>query len=421
LILMALAPGTRLGAYEVVAMLGVGGMGEVYRARDTRLDREVAIKALPQRFASDPERLARFEREAKLLASLNQPGIAAIHGLEVVDRTSYLILELVDGESLAQRLTRGALPLDNALAIARQICEALEAAHERGIIHRDLKPANIMLARTGRVKVLDFGLARVADEPSSVDPAIAPTASAVGTQRGVILGTPAYMSPEQAAGQTADARSDIWSVGIVLFQMLTGRPPFGGDSVMRILAAVLTSESDWTTLPARTPLSIRKLLRRLLNKDRNRRLADVRDVSLEIDDALSPLAIDAPPATRRGSATPWWLAAALAAALLTVFVVWAPWRGTKVADRPSMRLNVDLGPDALANQSFDVAISPDGTRLAYPARTADGKILLATRLLSEPTPTLLAGTRGGRRHELNDRHVYLEQPGLQTFVQLVLE
>src|SRR5262245_27019440 len=165
---MARAPGTRLGAYEVVAMVGVGGMGEVYRARDTRLDREVAIKALPERFAADPERLARFEREAKLLASLNHPGIAAIHGLEEVDHASYLVLELVDGESLAQRLTRGVLPLENARAIARQICEALEAAHERGIIHRDLKPANIMLTRSGRVKVLDFGLARVAEEPSSV-------------------------------------------------------------------------------------------------------------------------------------------------------------------------------------------------------------------------------------------------------------
>jgi serine/threonine-protein kinase len=204
------------------------------------------------------------------------------------------------------------------------------------------------------------------------------------------------MSPEQAEGQTADERSDIWSFGVVLFQMLTGRQPFSGDSVMRILAAVMTSEPDWTTLPAETPSGIRKLLRRLLAKDRNQRLADIRDVRLEIDDAGSASAIDLPPPARRGSAVAWSLVAALAAALLTMFLFWAPWRGTKSADRPPMRLNVDLGPDALANQTFDVAISPDATRLVFPVRAQDGKVLLATRLLSESTQTILGGTEDAR-------------------------
>ncbi len=262
---MSLAIGTRLGAYEVLAPLGSGGMGEVYRACDTKLGRGVALKILPDAFASDPERLARFEREAKTLASLNHPHIAQIFGLE--DGGRALVMELVEGEDLAQRISRGPIALDEALPIARQIAEALEAAHEHGIVHRDLKPANVKVSADGTVKVLDFGLAKaVADDAVPADLSLSPTFTEA-TRAGVILGTVGYMSPEQARGKPVDKRADIWAFGVVLFEMLTGRMMFGGETVSDTLARVLERDPDWTLLPAATPPHVRELLARCLVKD----------------------------------------------------------------------------------------------------------------------------------------------------------
>src|SRR5262244_4036555 len=276
---MALAPGTRLGPYEIIAPLGAGGMGEVYRARDRKLDRDVALKALPDSFVHDPDRLARFQREAKVLASLNHPNIAHIHGLEESDGIRALVMELVEGEDLAQRLTRGAIPIDEALPIAKQIAEALEAAHEQGIIHRDLKPANIKVRDDGTVKVLDFGLAKALEpaSPSQVDVTNSPTITTPAQMTGVgtILGTAAYMSPEQAKGRAADKRSDVWAFGCVCYEMLTGRRAFDGEDVSDTMAAVLRAEPDWNRLPVNVPDHIRLLLRRCCEKDRGQRVSDM--------------------------------------------------------------------------------------------------------------------------------------------------
>ncbi len=278
-----LSPGTRLGPYEIVAPIGAGGMGEVFRARDTKLGREVAIKVLPAAFAQEAERVARFRREAQILAALHHPNIASIFGLEEEGTTLALAMELVEGEDLAARLKRGAIPVDEAIAVARQIAEALEAAHEKGIVHRDLKPANVKLTADGRAKVLDFGLAKAfAGDPmarsGSHDLSQSPTlATAAGTQAGVILGTAAYMSPEQARGKPVDKRADIWAFGVVLFEMLTGRQPFGGETVSDVLAAVLTRPVEPAWLPAATPAALRLLLRRCLERDPHNRLHDIAD------------------------------------------------------------------------------------------------------------------------------------------------
>jgi serine/threonine protein kinase len=292
---MTLAPGTRLGAYEIAALLGAGGMGEVYRGRDTRLDRDVAIKILPETFASDPERIARFQREAKTLASLNHPHIGAIYGLEESNGIKALVLELVEGPTLADRIAQGAIPLDEALPIAKQIAEALEAAHEHGIIHRDLKPANIKLKSDGTVKVLDFGLAKAA-EGSSIRPdlSVSPTiTSPAMTMGGVILGTAAYMSPEQAKGRAVDKRTDIWAFGCVLFEMLTRKRAFQGEDVSDTLAEIIKGEPDWRALPAQTPAAIIRLIRRCLIKDRKARLSDAAVLRLDIDETTAaPTATD---------------------------------------------------------------------------------------------------------------------------------
>src|SRR5262245_52024922 len=259
---MTLSPRAKLGPYEVVAPLGAGGMGEVYRAHDTRLGRDIAIKLLPMEVSQDAERLARFKREAHLLASLNHPHVASVHGLEELDGHLLLIMELVEGEDLAQRLSRGAIPVDETLQIARQIAEALEEAHEHGIVHRDLKPANSKLTPEGKVKVLDFGLAKayVGDGASSApDASHSPTVTKTGSESGVILGTAAYMAPEQARGKRVDRRADIWAFGVVLFEMLTGTRLFHGETTSDTLAAVLKSEPDWGALPTETPLRIREL------------------------------------------------------------------------------------------------------------------------------------------------------------------
>jgi len=291
---MALAPGTRLGPYEILSAIGAGGMGEVYRARDTKLGRDVALKVLPESFAADPERVARMHREAQVLAALNHSNIAAIHGFEDSGDVHALVLEFVDGETLAERIERGPIPLDEALPIVKQTAEALEAAHEQGIIHRDLKPANIKVRPDGTVKVLDFGLAKLAEAP--------PTAAAAHTQSplsmsptitspamtgvGVLLGTAAYMSPEQAKGRPADKRSDIWAFGCVVFEMLTGRRAFAGDEVSDTLASVLKLDPSWNQLPADVPLGIRQTLRACLQKDPKQRIGDAQSLRLALNGAF---------------------------------------------------------------------------------------------------------------------------------------
>jgi serine/threonine protein kinase len=261
---MAILSGRRLGPYEILSAIGAGGMGEVYQAHDTKLGRDVAIKVLPEAVAHDPERLARFQREAKMLAQLNHPNIATIFGLEHSDGTHYLVMELVPGDTLQQRVKRdGAVPVEEALTIAKQIAEALEAAHEKGIIHRDLKPANVKLTPEGKIKVLDFGLAKAFEgDASSVDIGNSPTLSQTATMQGVILGTAAYMSPEQARGKAVDKRTDIWAFGCVLYELLTGKQAFHGEDITEILASVVKSEPDWTALPANISPSIRILLQR---------------------------------------------------------------------------------------------------------------------------------------------------------------
>src|SRR6185369_9099809 len=304
------------GAFEVIGRLGEGGMGEVYRARDTKLGRDVALKILPPTAAMEPDRIARFKREAQVLAALNRPTIAAIYGFEESHGIQALVLELVDGATLAERISRGPIPIADALPIARQIAEALEAAHDKGIIHRDLKPANVAVTRGGEVKVLDFGLAKAlaleGASATSGDPSSSPTLTSPLTHAGiVILGTAAYMAPEQAAGRPVDRRADIWALGCVLFEMLTGRRPFDGQDITSVLARVIERDPDFTLLPADTPEPIRRLLRRTFEKNPARRLGSAHDAAIEIDDALAgagtAAAASAPVAAvaRSGARLPW--------------------------------------------------------------------------------------------------------------------
>src|SRR5512138_701330 len=283
---MTLSPGTKLGHYEVLSQIGEGGMGVVYLAKDRKLNRDVAIKVLPESLASDDDRVARFKREAQVLASLNHPKIAAIYGLEESGGVLALVMELIEGPTLADRIEASPIPLDDALPIAKQIAEALEAAHERGIIHRDLKPANVKVTHDGTVKVLDFGLAKVFEADSqTVDLSHSPTLIK-GTEAGMILGTAAYMSPEQAKGKTVDKRSDVWAFGCVLFEMLSGQKSFGGETLTDILAAVVRADPDWDALPTATPTAIRRLLRRCLTKDPKQRLRDIGEARIAIQELL---------------------------------------------------------------------------------------------------------------------------------------
>src|SRR5688572_12604999 len=396
---MPLTAGTRLAHYEIVAPLGAGGMGEVYRARDTQLDRDVALKILPESFAGDPDRLMRFTREAKTLASLNHSNIAAIYGVE--ERA--LVMELVEGEDLSEIIRSseaGGLPLGECLPIAKQIADALEAAHEQGIIHRDLKPANIKVRADGTVKVLDFGLAKALDpnvaghsHAPSKDPGseASPTmTSPAMTQMGLILGTAAYMSPEQARGRAVNARTDIWAFGCVLFEMLTGRPPFEGESVTDILGAIVHKDPDWSLLPPALPESLRHLLERCLAKDQKQRLHSIADVRLEIQDLLSRPRSTGPRATivpDRGMTTrerfAWGFAAVsvLAAASALALPRWgaSPAGNNRTAFRLSM----------LPSEGGEVsapAISPDGQRVAYSARRADGMPMVWVRDLDNSVP-----------------------------------
>ena len=374
---MSLAAGTRLGPYEILAPIGEGGMGEVYKALDTKLDREVAVKVLPAAFAGDPERLARFEREAKVLAALNHPNIAQIYGVE--ERA--LVMELVEGES-----PNGPMSFDDAWKIASQIAAALEYAHDKGIVHRDLKPANVKITPDGVVKLLDFGLAKAftnQKEPSA-NAENSPTLTIGATEVGVVLGTAAYMSPEQAKGKAVDKRADIWAFGVVLYELLTGDRLFKGQDVADTLAQVLTKEPDL----GRVPSHARKLLRRCLEKDPKQRLRDIGDASALLESG------DAPATVATKSKVPWIVAAALLA--ITIATTWIAWHATRPVDRPLMRLSVDLGPDAVAGQFTSTAISPDGARLVFPAKGSDGKQILVTRLLKEAKPTVLSGTENGR-------------------------
>ena len=311
---MSLNVGSRLGHYDVTALIGEGGMGQVYQATDTNLDRQVAIKVLPDAFASDADRLARFEREAKVLASLNHPNIGAIYGLEKSGDTRALVLELVEGPTLADRIAQGPIPIDEALPIAKQIAEALEAAHEQGVIHRDLKPANVKVKGDGTVKVLDFGLAKAfqpdaSDVSASMSPTISLTAAA--TQMGMVIGTAAYMAPEQAKGKTVDKRTDVWAFGAVLYEMLTGQKPFAGKDVSDTLAAVLRIDADFDALPDTTPPRLRQVLKACLQKEPRDRIRDIGDVSLAMKGTFETevAAADEPgPCRPRRSARPGlWL------------------------------------------------------------------------------------------------------------------
>jgi serine/threonine protein kinase/Tol biopolymer transport system component len=429
------AAGTRLGAYEITALIGAGGMGEVYRAHDTKLNRDVALKILPELFAIDAERLARFKREAQLLASLNHPNIAAIYGLEEAadvasgfpgpsgvegSRTGLaLVLELVEGPTLGDRIAQGPLPLDEALPIARQIAEALEAAHEQGIVHRDLKPANIKVRPEGTVKVLDFGLAKAFEgAPGPQDPAYvglsqSPTiTSPAATRLGTILGTAAYMSPEQAKGKAADKRADIWAFGCVLYEMLTGRRAFDGEEMTDVLARILERDVDFAALPASTPPAMRRLVRRCLDKDPRRRLRDIGDARIDIDalgrDPESE-SVSAQPVARTPRRQYWWAAAAvLAGGLLVGMAVGrslqlARTSSTGDVPAPLLRTTIDLPPDAplalgsdISDYGYNgpvVAMSPDGGWIAYVARTAAGRMLYVRDMSTGETHPL-RGTEG---------------------------
>ncbi len=407
---MSLAPGTRIGAYEITGAIGAGGMGEVYRARDTKLNRDVAIKVLPDAFAADPERLARFTREAQTLAALNHPNIAAIYGIEGDDGrisgTRALVMELVEGEDLSQHIARGAMPPGEVLPIARQIADALEAAHELGIVHRDLKPANIKVRADGTVKVLDFGLAKAMDPASSSTPdaANSPTLTAHATAMGVIVGTAAYMSPEQARGKSVDKRSDVWAFGAVLFEMLAGRPAFAGDTVTDIIAAVVTRDPDWTAIPASTPPAVLQLLTRCLDKDPKRRLRDIGDARFALEaerpSASASLAagIPVPPAIPEPRRRPWgWMAATALLAIATTLFAASSWRaGRRAPPTSTFELAIAAPADAefqVGSNSGNVIVSPDGTEVAFVAATSSaGTIWVRSLATDDARP--LSGTEG---------------------------
>ena len=371
---MPLSPGTHLGPYEILAPIGAGGMGEVYRARDTRLKREVAIKVSHEQFSD------RFEREARAVAALNHPNICTLYDVG----PNYLVMELVEGPTLAERIKEGVIPLDEALGIASQIADALEAAHEKGITHRDLKPGNVKIKPGGAVKVLDFGLTKQSRDHEGAVTESSPTLSMTATEAGVILGTVAYMSPEQARGRPVDKRVDIWAFGVVLYEMLTGQRPFQGEDVAQILAAVISKEPSWELVPVK----VQRLLKRCLEKDPQKRLRDITGVGLLLEE--TPQGPEPASTVPRHNRVPWAVAVAFGAISVALGVLL--WRPTRPTDRPLMRFSADLGPEAVEGANITAAISPDGARLAFVARGPAGKQQLATRLLDQAKPTLLPGT-----------------------------
>jgi serine/threonine-protein kinase len=385
-----LASGGRVGPYEILAPLGVGAMGEVYRACDTKLNREVALKVLPEPFARDHDRLTRFRREAQLLATLNHPNIAAIYGLEESNGAQALVLELVEGLTLADRIALGPLPLEEALTIGRQVAEALEAAHDKAIIHRDVKPANIKIAANGVVKVLDFGLAKVWVGAPQTDLSGSPRLTATDIAGRTIMGTPAYMSPEQARCKPLDRRTDIWSFGCVLYEMLTGRAPFAGETISDTIAAILDREPDWKALPHTTPVPIRRLLRRCLEKDRKRRLDSAADARLEFDDALAAPASEIPALAGHRSirAMPTAIALAVVAVIATL-ATWAVVRPASQVSAIPSRFAIVPPPSMPLNVSTvdrDLAVSPDGAQFVY--RAGGGPPTVGSQLMVRATDQL---------------------------------
>jgi serine/threonine protein kinase/Tol biopolymer transport system component len=396
---MALKVGDQLGSHEITALLGKGGMGEVYRARDLKLKREVAVKILPEEFSRDRSRLIRFQREAEVLASLNHPHIASIYGIEYSGNTPALVMELAEGPTLADRIRQGPIPIDEALAIARQIADALEYAHERGIIHRDLKPANVKVAGDDTVKVLDFGLAKaLGTTPSVEDIANSPTISHMTTGAGVLLGTASYMSPEQARAKLVDRRADIWAFGCVVYEMLTGKMAFRGESVTETLAAVLNNEPDWSALPAGTPPHVRVLLQRCLQKDAKQRLRDIGDARISLDEVPSLTPDHAPSLAAVGQANTrrWlWLVSGIAGLLLLATVLL---KFLYLRQQPAVPQVVSFEiplPENVAS-SGGFALSPDGSTLAFIGRGADGQARLWLRPLETLVARPIAGSEGAQ-------------------------
>ncbi len=383
--------------YEIREKLGAGGMGEVWLASDSKLGRDVALKVLPGIMASDPDRMARFKREAQVLASLNHPNIGAIYGLESAEGVQCLVLELVRGETLADRISRGALPPGEALDVARQIADAIESAHDQGVLHRDLKPGNVMLTPDGTVKVLDFGLAKAFEGDASAENLnVSPTITARSTMAGVILGTAGYMSPEQAKGKPVDRRADIWAFGVVLFEMLSGRQAFTGETASEVLAAVMMRDLEWNELPKDLPGPISRLLRRCLEKDPRRRLRDIGEARLMIEEYLAnPAAAEAAATTGTAAALParasrWpWLAAG-AFAVLTALVAWSPWR-SPAPPPPVMEFDVELSPEPLfSGYGAAAVLSRRGDRIAFVTEGESRTMFL--RELADPVPKPIAGT-----------------------------
>ena len=382
--------GKRLAHYEITEHLGSGGMGEVYQATDSKLGRSVAIKLLPEAFSSDSERVARFQREARVLASLNHPHIGGIHGIEESAGRLFLVLELVSGETLADRIARGPVPLDEAVAIATQIAEALEVAHDAGIIHRDLKPANIKVTADGQVKVLDFGLAKAlsSEEPVS-EVTHSPTMSLAATQRGVILGTAAYMAPEQARGRVADRRADIWAFGVVLYEMVTGRRLFQGEDLTDTLAAVVREKPDYSAAPP----ALRKVLEKCLEKDPKKRLRHISAFPLLLQQAEPETVVATPIETKRKAGSlSWALSAILALGLAALAAI--HFRETSPQPQAVQFFLEAPGPTTFANQYGGFAASPDGRFIVFCAR-ADGAPQLWLRPLDSNTPRPLPGTENG--------------------------
>jgi Tol biopolymer transport system component len=398
---MPVAIGSRLGPYEILSPIGAGGMGEVYRARDTKLGRDVAIKVLPEAFARDSARMARFGREAKLLAALNHPNIASIYGLEDSGATHALVMELVEGPTLADRIRSGAIPIDEALPIAKQICDALEYAHEHGIVHRDLKPANVKVTREDCVKILDFGLAKaIQGEADDTDIGNSPTISQMATASGILLGTAAYMSPEQARGKPVDRRADIWAFGCVFFEMLTGKKAFSGETISDTLAAIMRAEPDWSLLPAATPIRVRVLLQRGLQKDPKQRLRDIGDARISLDEVIAG-APDAPASLAAGEAATKaarWMRLISGVAVLFVLAtallafLYFRQRGSPVAAQ-AVRFEVPL-PEKTSFTGGAPSLSPDGRNLAFIATGADGQSRLWVRSLESVGARTLEGTEG---------------------------